>query len=261
MGGGIAGGLTQIIGTIVTGIKASRDKKRLAADQKVKSKELLNKANSVVTKQAVDDPAYKIKAFLAQSGVPGYEQYLQEIDANTEAQIMAASKGASSGFGEEAYLSSLEGEANAQKRNLGVSNDAFKAGQKKNLANTLYQMQSGFNAQAKSEKEDLNNAATKYEAASTLNKSAANEQIATTVGTAFNQAGDMVSSMTGGGMGGSGNVSMGNLSGMFGKSELNMSGTQSQVQNVTINQQEAQEIATKKGISIQDLVNMGFVIK
>ncbi len=78
------GGFVQILGTILSGIKGARDKKRVALDQKNKAKELLNKANSVTTKQATDDPAYKIKAFLAQSGVPGYEQYLEGIDQNME---------------------------------------------------------------------------------------------------------------------------------------------------------------------------------
>ncbi len=84
-------------------------------------------------------------------------------------------------------------------------------------------MQDRFNDQSLKEKEGFNTAATQYEEASTLNKSAANEQIATTVGTAFNQAGDLVNGMGGGesggggNFGGSGNVSMGSFMSLFGK--------------------------------------------
>lgn len=261
------GMIAQIAGTALTGMKSARDKKLLVKDQKAKAQELINKANSVVTKKATDDPAYKMKAFLAQSGVPGYEQYAEGIDNNTEDQVIAASGAADSGFGLESFASALEGSANNQKRGLDIMNATFLASQKNQLASAQKSMQDTFDAQANKEREDFNSAASSYEQSSTLNKSAANEQIAATVGTVGNQVGEVM-----GGFGGSGNVGMGALSSMFGNTggfvEGNSEGSfKTDVPNISMANGESGELAQKlvdsgKAANISDamriLKTMGF---
>ncbi len=192
MSGGGQGSLIQIFGNAIASTLSSANKRRIALEQKKKGKELLTKANQVVTKDITTDPAYKIKQFLAQQGLPGYEIYKDNILQNQANAVYQGTQTAGSGGSMLAYLASLQGGTNQQLNDLSSKNANFIAGNQSNLAEERYNWQQIADEIANTERRKLSKAASQHEEASTLNKYAADEQDTALIGSTFSNMGELM---------------------------------------------------------------------
>lgn len=191
-GGGGQGELIKIFGSAISSTMSAANKRKIAADQKKKANELLTKANQVVTKDVTMDPAYKIKQFLAQQGLPGYEVYKDNILTNQASAAYQGSQASSSGGQMLAYLASIQGTTNQQLNNLYAQNADYVAGNITDLANTRFDWQQTADAIGREERKKLSKAASQYEEASTLNKYAADEQDTALIGSTFSNMGELM---------------------------------------------------------------------
>ena len=185
------GSLLQIFGAGIASTMSSANKRRVATDQRKKANELLTKANQVVTKDITQDPAYKLKQYLAQQGIPGYEIYKDNILQNQANAAYQGSQNASSGGGMLAYLASLNNSTNQQLNKLNAENAKFMAGNISDLATTQYDWQQAADEIARTERRKLSRAASQYEEEATLNKYAADEQDVALVGSTFSNMGQL----------------------------------------------------------------------
>lgn len=247
MGGGMGFGLIGTAVQGVMGIMSAKEKAKVAKQQMEKAKKLQLEANQVQTKSVLDDPAYKMKEFLANSGLPGYDTRTQEIEGNTATAGAQGMKTASSGGQALSYLAALQVGQDKQLRDLGVQDATFRATQKGNLASTRKTWQDEFDALARLEKEKLNYAASQYENAGTLNKLAAKEQIYSTIGQTVS---NMFGSSQGGGSssgGMGGGMSSPNLKsiGAIGLQPSQLTDVGGNAANVQLSQGEIGELAQK----------------
>ena len=182
---GVGGNLlTQIIGAI--------EKSQTSKQQKAKAGQLEAQANAVVPENPLNDPAFKMKQFLAEAGLPGYEQYKlnaeqEEANAVAQAQKSTRSSGALLNF-----LGAAEGQKNKTITNLDTQNAAYIEGKKVDLANQYEQEKVNFDAIARDEKQNLNYAATQYENAALGEKQAGQEQVLGGVGSTISGLGQLL---------------------------------------------------------------------
>lgn len=194
-GGGGAGALVSMFGNAISSTMSSANKRSIASEQKKKGEELTRKANQVKTKDITTDPAYKIKQFLAQSGVPGYEQYKDNIMQNQANMAFQGAQNASSGGGMLSYLASIQGSTNNALNTLSTKNAEYIAGNLGDLADTRYSWQQTADEIARTERRKLSKAASQYESAATLNKYAADQQDTALIGSTFSNMGQQMQTM------------------------------------------------------------------
>lgn len=186
------GGLVSTFGNAVAVSKQSGDYRNFGTRQEKKADEFTQKANQVVTQQVTNDPAYMLKEYLANNGMPGLQQYLENIDANTANQIAVGEKSASSGGGLMAYLASVYGGNDLQKNKLYSDSALFEANNKSNLADTRYTWQTNYDTLARNERNKLNKVASQYQAAADTNIEEANKMDSALIGSTFSSMGGMM---------------------------------------------------------------------
>lgn len=208
---------TNVLGT---GLQAAQGM-QFAEEQQQKADDFTRKAAGVITKKITDDPAYILKQYLAQNGMPGLQQYLEDIDENQADQLSIARKGSSGGGQLLAYLAALQGQSDAGKRKLYQQSSESTFQQEERLANDRFAWQNQFDEMARQERARLNKVASQYQAAADLNKVDASRMLFSMIGSTGNSLGSIVdgSSSIGGGvsMGGGMAGGMGaSLGGMIG---------------------------------------------
>lgn len=196
------GGMISAFGNALAVTKQSADYRRFAEDQQNKADDFSQKAGQVVTEQVTNDPAYILKEYLANNGMPGLQQYLDSVDKSVANNISTAENSASSGGALLSYLSSLMGAANEQKNKLYGDSASFIAQQKSNLADFRYGAQKSLDELAREERAKLNRIASQYQAAADANMSEANNMDSALISSTFNSMGSMMGGFGGGASGG-----------------------------------------------------------
>jgi len=191
MVGAIMGMMGSLIGA---GIQASNEN-QLAGEQGKKAQQFSKEAGNVVAKKVTDDPAFILKQYLANNGMPGLQQYLETIDENEANQIAIGKKSASSGGQLMSFIAGLQGNADASKRKLYTDNASYTAAQQSNLADTQYAWQTNYDTLARIERAKLNKVASQYQAAADLNRSDADRIVASMFGSIGSSLGTTLDGM------------------------------------------------------------------
>jgi len=201
------GPIMQIVGSAIGSTMQSAALRRQAAKQEKKANEFTLKANQVVTEKVTEDPAFMLKEYLANNGMPGLTQYLQDINKNSSNQIASAENAASSGGQLLNFMGGIDNSANQSNQKLYNDSASFVAAQKSNLADTAYAWQTNYDTIARQERAKLNKVASQYQAAADLHQYDADKMDAALVTSTFSNAGSMMGGM--GGMGGGGGMAGG----------------------------------------------------
>ena len=187
IGAGIGGFASLITNLISAGEKGAQAKK-----QQGKATQLEAQANAVTPENPLNDPAYKMKAFLAAAGLPGYEQYKEGYNQDEENAVAHAEKTTKSGGALLNFLGASEAQKNKAVTNLNTQNAAYVDGKKVALADQYETEKMNFDQIARDEKAKLNYAATSYENAALQEKQAGQDQALGAVGKAGSDLGTLL---------------------------------------------------------------------
>jgi hypothetical protein len=188
---GIGAGI-QGFASLVTNLVSAAQKNDLSKKQYAKGQQLESQANAVVAENPLNDPAFQMKQFLAQAGIPGFEQYKEGYNQDEANAVAHAEKDTNSSGALLNFLAASEGQKNKAVTSLNTQNAAYIEGKKVDLANQYETEKMNFDQIARDEKAKLNYAATTYENAALEEKQASQDQTLGALGKGASDLGSLL---------------------------------------------------------------------
>jgi len=178
--------------SLITNLISAGEKNAQAKKQQGKAAELEAQANAVTPENPLNDPAYKMKAFLAAAGLPGYEQYKEGYNQDEANAVAHAEKDTNSSGALLNFLAASEGQKNKAVTSLNTQNAAYIEGKKVALADQYETEKMNFDQIAREPKAKLNYAATSYENAALQEKQDGQDQTLGAIGKAGSDIGSLL---------------------------------------------------------------------